>query len=105
MNKLAAAGVAGIAGLLMAGSAGAQAHVSPSTFLTVVAEGEVTRAPDVAELSGGVVTTAPTAAAAMAENARAMSSVVAALRSAGGISRLRASGCRPPTTMRNASSG
>ncbi len=37
------------------------------TTLTIVAEGRVTRAPDVAEVSGGVVTTAATAAAAMSE--------------------------------------
>ncbi|PZN93713.1 MAG: hypothetical protein DCF31_11920 [Alphaproteobacteria bacterium] len=53
------------------------------TTLTIVAEGRVTRAPDVAEVSGGVVTTAATAAAAMSENATRMTAVVAAIRKAG----------------------
>lgn len=51
--------------------------------LTITAEGKSAREPDVATLSGGVVTTAPTAAAAMAENATRMSAVVAAVRKAG----------------------
>jgi uncharacterized protein YggE len=41
------------------------------------------RAPDIAEVSGGVVTSAPTAAAAMAENASKMNAVVNAIRKAG----------------------
>lgn len=51
--------------------------------LTVSAEGRSFRSPDVADLSGGVVTTAATAAAAMAENATRMTAVVAAVRRAG----------------------
>ena len=54
----------------------------PAT-LTVTAEGRVARAPDVATVSGGVVTTAATAAAAMSENAGRMNAVVAAVRKAG----------------------
>ncbi len=53
------------------------------TTLVLAMEGRVTRTPDVAELSGGVVTLAPTAAAAMADNGRAMNRVVAAIRKAG----------------------
>ena len=53
------------------------------TTLTITAEGRVDRAPDVAELSGGVVTQAPTAAAALAANATRMTSVIAAIRRAG----------------------
>jgi uncharacterized protein YggE len=49
----------------------------------VIATGRVARAPDVATLRAGVVTQAPTAAAALAENAQRMERVVAALRSAG----------------------
>ena len=60
----------------------AEAVAVPAT-LTVTAEGKSLRAPDVAELSGGVVTSAPTASAAMAENATRMSAVVAAIRKAG----------------------
>ncbi len=51
--------------------------------LSVSAEGKSLRAPDLAEMSGGVVTVAPTASAAMAENATRMSAVVAAVRKAG----------------------
>lgn len=53
------------------------------TRLDVVATGEVTRVPDVARISAGVVTQAPTATAAIAENAQRMSAVHAALRKAG----------------------
>lgn len=56
---------------------------SRPTTLTVTAEGHVDRAPDVAELSGGVVTQATTAAAALAANATRMTSVIAAVRRAG----------------------
>lgn len=71
--------------LMTAGAALAQtAPAGPApTVLTVAAEGRVTRAPDIAEVSGGVVTSAPTAAAAMAENAQRMNAVVAAVKKAG----------------------
>lgn len=54
-----------------------------ATVLEVSATGRVTRVPDVASLRAGVVTQAPTAAAALSENAQRMERVVAALRSAG----------------------
>ncbi len=75
-NWLAAAVIAGIA------ASASAADVTPST-LTVTAEGRVTQSPDLAEVSGGVVTSAKTAAAAMAENAQRMAAVVAAVRKAG----------------------
>jgi hypothetical protein len=53
------------------------------TRLDVLATGEVTRVPDVARISTGVVTTAPTATAALQENARRMAAVRAGLRQAG----------------------
>ena len=53
------------------------------TRLDVVASGEVSRAPDTAIISAGVVTTAPTASAALEQNAQRMESVRAALRRAG----------------------
>jgi uncharacterized protein len=53
------------------------------TRLDVSADGQVTRAPDIATLTAGVVTQAPTAAAAMAQNAKKMQATVAALRQAG----------------------
>jgi uncharacterized protein YggE len=53
------------------------------TRLDVVASGEVTRVPDIARISAGVVTQAPTATAAIQQNAQQMNSVRAALRRAG----------------------
>ena len=80
MNKRTLAAI--VAGLTSA-AAGAQTTTTVVPTLTISAEGKVLRAPDVADLSGGVVTTAPTAAAAMAENATRMTRVVAAVRKAG----------------------
>ena len=53
------------------------------TRLDVVATGEASRVPDLARISTGVVAVAPTASAALADNARRMVSVRAALRGAG----------------------
>jgi uncharacterized protein YggE len=53
------------------------------TRLDVTATGEVTRVPDVAVISAGVVTRSPTANAAMQEAAARMSKVLAALKRAG----------------------
>lgn len=63
--------------------AAAQVAPPPVATLSVSAEGRTLRAPDVADLSGGVVTSAPTAAAALADNAARMTQVVAAVRKAG----------------------
>jgi uncharacterized protein YggE len=67
--------------------AGAQTQPSAiqltGTRLDVVATGEVSRVPDVARITAGVVTTAPTATAALAQNAAQMASVRAALKRAG----------------------
>jgi uncharacterized protein YggE len=59
------------------------AQLISGTRLDVVATGEVTRVPDLARISAGVVTQAPTATAAIAQNAQQMVSVRAALRRAG----------------------
>jgi uncharacterized protein len=53
------------------------------TRLDVVASGEVSRVPDVAHITAGVVTMAPSATAALEQNARQMASVRQALRNAG----------------------
>lgn len=53
------------------------------TVLEVSAEGVSTRIPDVAVIQAGVITQAPTAAAAMAQNSTRMAAVLAALRGAG----------------------
>jgi uncharacterized protein YggE len=60
----------------------APATAGPTT-LTVAAEGKIERAPDVADLSAGVVTQAATASEAMRLNAQRMTAVVAALKRAG----------------------
>lgn len=54
-----------------------------ATRVDVVASGEVARVPDLARISAGVVTTAPSASAALEQNARQMASVRAALKRAG----------------------
>jgi uncharacterized protein YggE len=53
------------------------------TRLDVVATGEVTRVPDIARIGAGVSTQATTASAAIAQNAKQMSAVRAALKRAG----------------------
>jgi uncharacterized protein YggE len=53
------------------------------TRLDVVATGEVTRVPDIARIGAGVVSQAPSATAALSQNARQMASVRAALAKAG----------------------
>jgi uncharacterized protein YggE len=53
------------------------------TRLDVVATGEVTRVPDIARISAGVVTLAPAATTAISQNAGQMQKVIAALRRAG----------------------
>ena len=67
-------------------TAGAQPVPTPpiaGTRLDVVATGEASRVPDLARISAGVVAVAPTASAALADNARRMATVRAALRRAG----------------------
>jgi hypothetical protein len=87
-------GVATFAGMAMtAGAAAAQMPAQPQTVetlvpasgavLDVVAEGRTTRVPDLATIRAGVVTTAPTAAAAMRDNADRTTRVLAGLRRAG----------------------
>ena len=58
-----------------------------ATTLNISAYGEVKAAPDMASISMGVQTEAPTAAQAMADNARRMTEVVAALKRSGVASR------------------
>jgi uncharacterized protein YggE len=65
-----------------------QAQTTPpistdGTLLNVSAQAEVTRAPDIAVLSTGVVTQAVDANAAMRSNAEQMSAVISAIKAAG----------------------
>ena len=74
--------------LLAAAPAAAQTPVQivpplTGTRLQVSATGEARRTPDLATVGAGVVTQAATASQAMADNARAMTATLAALRRAG----------------------
>lgn len=64
-------------------SPAALAASDTSRVISVSGQGEVQVTPDEATLSAGVVTTASTAAAALADNARSMNAVFDALRHAG----------------------
>ena len=59
------------------------AHASDGTLLSVSAQAEARRVPDVATISAGVVTQAADANAAMRANATQMDKVMAAIRAAG----------------------
>ena len=78
--------VAAVALSLLATVACAQQVVAPAgdgTLLSVSAQAEAHRVPDVATVSAGVVTQAPDANAAMRANAAQMDKVMAAIRAAG----------------------
>ncbi|NZA28066.1 SIMPL domain-containing protein [Luteimonas sp. SJ-92] len=62
---------------------GPQAAVTDGTLLSVSAQAEASRVPDVATLSAGVVTQAPDANAALRANAAQMQQLMAAVRKAG----------------------
>ena len=83
-----------VAALLMAGSAAALAQPAPdgapgpgamfrTTTLSLSAYGEVKAAPDMASISLGVQTLAPTAAEAMSQNAAQMGRIIATLKRSG----------------------
>jgi len=76
-----------LASLALVGTTAAAQVPPPPTLagtrLDLVVDGTSTRVPDVAEIGAGVVTQAVDASAAMAENARRMTAVIAALKSAG----------------------
>lgn len=83
-KMILAALLAGAAAPLAAQAvAPAPTPVIQGTRLDVVARGEVRRVPDLATISAGVVTQAPTAAQALANNAKAMERVMAGLKAAG----------------------
>ncbi len=67
------------------GQPAAPAYAIPAdaTLLSVSAEAQAKRIPDVATVSAGVVTQAPDANAAMTQNAERMTKVVAAIKAAG----------------------
>lgn len=80
------------AALALGLAANIAAHAQPSpvhagtasgTMLSISAEAEVTRVPDIARLSAGVVTQAADANAALRANAEQMTRVIAAIKAAG----------------------
>jgi hypothetical protein len=80
--------------IAIAAPAAAQAPQAATT-VTLAEQAKVTAAPDTAEIGTGVVTTAPSAADALAANARRMAAVVTALRRAGVAERdIQTSGIR-----------
>jgi uncharacterized protein YggE len=74
-----------LAGLLAATAANAQttATMFNATTLSLSADGQVKVDPDEATVTIGVQTTAPTAQAAMTDNAQRMTALIAALKAAG----------------------
>ncbi|WP_271198936.1 SIMPL domain-containing protein [Methylopila turkensis] len=76
---------AAVAAAVAAGAARAEPapgpHARPAT-ISVTGEGSVSVAPDLAVVTSGVVTRAPTAAAALKANAAAMTKVIGALKAA-----------------------
>lgn len=88
MTSRILAALMGTAALALAGGAGAQSAPDAdalfhATTLSIAASGDVKALPDKATISLGVLTTAPTAAQAMADNAGRMTQVIAALRRQG----------------------
>jgi len=83
MRTMMLAGLMTAAALPAAAAAQPTAPLLDGTRLDVVAAGEVTRVPDIARISAGVVTQAPTATAAIQQNAQQMQRVRAALKRAG----------------------
>lgn len=88
-RRLPVLAFAALLGLGMAGTAAAQATApvpilpGDGTLLSVSAQAEATRVPDIATVSAGVVTQATQADAAMRANAEQMERVMAAIRAAG----------------------
>ena len=74
---------AAFAGAMMPLAASADTLAMAGTRLDVVARGSVTRVPDVAVISAGVVTQARDAKSALAQNSALMARVLAALKRAG----------------------
>jgi uncharacterized protein YggE len=74
--------IALVAALIVVGMSGPALAQDPTT-LSLQAEGEVKAAPDMASITLGVSTQAPTAADALRRNADQMSAILAALRGQG----------------------
>jgi len=80
---LATLAVLGAAPLAAAQEGGHPHMMMQGASLTISAEAHTSEKPDVATITAGVVNEAPTAEAALAENARRMTTVIAAVKRAG----------------------
>ncbi|MCM8729724.1 SIMPL domain-containing protein [Hephaestia sp. GCM10023244] len=80
---LAAAPVAAIPAAAQTLPDATPAMLPDGTLLDITAAGKSTRVPDLATIRAGVVTQAPTAAAALSDNAQRMAGVLGALKAAG----------------------
>lgn len=87
MKRLVALGVLLVASTAASAQTAPSVQVTPlgpnSALLSLSAEGNSERMPDIALFSAGVVTQGTTASQALAENSRKMDSVIAALKRAG----------------------
>lgn len=88
MRLLATAAVITLSSIAVAPALAQTMPVAPvvipdGTLLDITATGKTTRVPDLATIRAGVVTQAPTAAAALSDNANRMSAVLSALKRAG----------------------
>lgn len=88
MRLLATAAVITLSSIAVAPALAQTIPVAPAvipdgTLLDITATGKTTRVPDLATIRAGVVTQAPTAAAALSDNANRMSAVLSALKRAG----------------------
>lgn len=83
VRLLAAVAIAATFPMAAAAQVATPPVVTDGTLLDVVAEGQANRVPDIATIRAGVVTQAPTAAAALSANATQMAGVLAALKAAG----------------------
>jgi uncharacterized protein YggE len=84
MGPLAALGLVAVTlGAAACASMGPGGHHARTSTVTVVGTGSVSAAPDMAEITSGVVTQAPTAAQALAANSQAMERLLQALGTLG----------------------
>ncbi|AOH85004.1 hypothetical protein AWL63_14615 [Sphingomonas panacis] len=83
ISSLAALATATLAPVAASAQIASAPVLIDGTVLEVVAEGRTTRAPDLVTINTGVVTQAPTATAALTDNAGRVQRVVAALKAAG----------------------
>lgn len=83
VRMLAAAAMIAAVPMVAVAQDGTPVALAEGTLLDVVAEGQANRVPDIATIRAGVVTQAPTAAAALSANAAQMARVLAAVKAAG----------------------